>query len=49
MRPRLLITLCLTACSVLPPAQAQDYPHLEKRGTATQLVVEGKPFLMLRG
>jgi hypothetical protein len=49
MKPRLLITLCLTACSVLPLAQAQDYPHLEKRGTATQLVVEGKPFLILGG
>jgi len=24
-------------------------PHLEKRGAATQLIVDGKPFLMLSG
>ena len=24
-------------------------PHLEKRGVATQLIVDGKPFLMLSG
>jgi beta-galactosidase GanA len=30
-------------------AQENGAPHLEKRGTATQLIVEGKPFLMLSG
>ena len=30
----------------LPPAAL---PHLEKRGNATQLVVDGKPFLILGG
>ncbi len=30
-------------------AQANGAPHLEKRGAATQLVVDGKPFLMLSG
>jgi hypothetical protein len=28
---------------------APSLPHLEKRGTATQLVVDGKPFLILGG
>jgi beta-galactosidase GanA len=31
--------------SILPAAP----PHLEKRGAATQLIVDGKPFLMLAG
>ncbi len=30
-------------------AQGTQAPHLEKRGAATQLVVDGKPFLMLSG
>lgn len=29
--------------------QAQTAPHLEPRGAATQLIVEGKPFLILGG
>ena len=28
-------------------AYAQTIPHLEKRGLATQLIVDGKPFLVL--
>ncbi|MGA7338994.1 MAG: DUF5597 domain-containing protein [Terracidiphilus sp.] len=30
-------------------AQDNAAPHLEKRGAATQLIVDGKPFLMLSG
>jgi beta-galactosidase GanA len=30
-------------------AQANTAPHLEKRGAATQLIVDGKPFLILGG
>ena len=30
-------------------AAAQDIPHLRKQGTATQLIVDGKPFLALSG
>ena len=30
-------------------AQQSAAPHLEKRGAATQLIVDGKPFLMLSG
>ena len=28
---------------------ASDIPHLRKQGTATQLIVDGKPFLALSG
>src|SRR5579875_1422852 len=30
-------------------AQDANTPHLQKQGTATQLIVDGKPFLMLSG
>jgi type II secretory pathway component GspD/PulD (secretin) len=45
-------TLCfwcvrLTAAAQTNPAPA--IPHLEKRGTATQLIVDGGPFLVLGG
>jgi beta-galactosidase GanA len=30
-------------------AQTAPLPHLEKRGAATQLIVDGKPFVMLSG
>ncbi|WP_312389211.1 hypothetical protein [Chryseobacterium sp.] len=29
--------------------QAQEIPHLQKKGTATQLIVDSKPFLILGG
>lgn len=46
----LLPTLLLSAClSLTLNAQENAAPHLEKRGAATQLVVDGKPFLMLSG
>jgi len=28
---------------------ASDIPHLRKQGTATQLIVDGQPFLVLAG
>ena len=31
------------------PTESNQIPHLEKQGTATRLVVEGKPFLMISG
>jgi Domain of unknown function (DUF5597)/Beta-galactosidase len=31
------------------PAQETSFPHLERRGVATQLMVNGKPFLILGG
>ena len=47
---RILIVLTLL-CFPHLSAQAQHIgiPHLEKHGTATQLVVDGKPFLILGG
>jgi beta-galactosidase GanA len=42
------ITVAWSAVLAAQPRNA-DIPHLEKRGTATQLIVDGKPFLMLAG
>jgi beta-galactosidase GanA len=51
MRNRTLLRLFLClGVAVLPlGAQQNGGPHLEKRGAATQLIVDGKPFLMLSG
>lgn len=35
--------------AVTANAQDRSLPHLEKRGDVTQLIVDGKPFLMLAG
>ncbi|WP_375189011.1 GH35 family beta-galactosidase [Sphingobium yanoikuyae] len=46
----LLTALCgLPQASQAAPAPATSLPHLERRGEATQLVVDGKPFLVLGG
>jgi hypothetical protein len=41
----------LLSCCILIYQQgdAQNAPHLEKKGQATQLIVDGKPFLVLGG
>ena len=48
-----LFLLAATAWCVPARAQTHDadsgMPHLEKRGNATQLIVDGKPFLVLGG
>ncbi len=44
----ILIFLTGIEAGVLSAQQTQP-PHLEKRGAATQLIVDGKPFLMLSG
>jgi beta-galactosidase GanA len=41
--------LCLGMGSFSLVAQQTGAPHLEKRGVTTQLIVDGKPFLMLSG
>jgi beta-galactosidase GanA len=49
MNRRRFVSALALGCATIPcllPAQA---PHLEKRGEATQLIVDGKPFLMLSG
>ena len=43
----LLTPLVFHAQQAAPPASAS--PHLEKRGATTQLMVDGKPYLMLAG
>jgi hypothetical protein len=42
-----LAFLCFASAPLC--AQQSSAPHLEKRGAATQLIVNGKPFLMLSG
>jgi hypothetical protein len=42
----ILCTLAASAGAAAPPAAL---PHLEPRGAATQLIVDGKPFLILGG
>jgi hypothetical protein len=47
----LIILICLISFSCRQQTQTTDkeIPHLEKRGSATQLIVDGKPFLVLGG
>lgn len=44
---------CMLTCLVMMAgyshAEAQNIPHLKRQGTATQLIVHGKPFLILGG
>ena len=39
----------LLFCVLCAGLSAQSFPYLQKQGTATQLIVNGKPFLMLSG
>jgi beta-galactosidase GanA len=41
--------LCLLALALGPWLGAAELPHLQKQGTATQLIVDGQPFLMRGG
>lgn len=45
--PTALVLACLSAQPL--HAQQSSAPHLEKRGATTQLIVDGKPYLMLSG
>lgn len=53
MRIRLSLLSILLPCflhgAAALRAQESGAPHLEKRGAATQLIVDGRPFLMLSG
>jgi beta-galactosidase GanA len=50
MFPCVALACCASAIAVQAYAQtAAGVPHLEKQGTATQLIVDGKPFLALTG
>jgi len=48
-RAGLIVFTIIFSPLLLARAQNVDIPHSEKRGAATQLVVDGKPFLMLAG
>jgi len=44
------LVLTIASCSVLLAGQlSAQAPHVEQRGDATQLIVDGQPFLMLSG
>jgi len=51
MRTSLVLAACLAAFAAVPcyGQSAAAIPHLEKHGTATQLIVDGQPFLALTG
>jgi hypothetical protein len=53
MRVRRLTSVAISVAAFLVPiavcAQDPTLPHLEQRGVTLQLVVDGKPFLMLAG
>jgi beta-galactosidase GanA/predicted small secreted protein len=55
MKKTTLIPIIFVVASALLALSAQtqrgsgDLPHLSKQGTATQLIVDGKPFVMLAG
>ncbi len=49
IRNLLNLLFCLCCAAALLGAQPNPAPHLEKRGAATQLIVDGQPFLMLSG
>ena len=44
-----ILLFALAAAGSAQTPAAAPIPHLEKRGTATQLIVDGKPFLVLAG
>ncbi|MGA3095987.1 MAG: DUF5597 domain-containing protein [Bryobacteraceae bacterium] len=46
---KLVTVFCSTLAFCFAAAFAADIPHLQKQGTATQLIVDGKPFLALAG
>ncbi len=47
--PRVRFCILSAAMALVSASAVAEIPHLAKRGTATQLVVDGKPFLVLGG
>lgn len=45
----ILICLMFFSCNHQTQTEDKDIPHLEKKGTATQFIVDGKPFIALCG
>src|SRR5512134_3463627 len=46
---RLVLGFTIGACGVVLAAQSPALPHLRKQGRATQLIVDGRPFLVRGG
>ena len=42
-------TLFVVSCFLVSTCVAESIPHLERHGTATRLIVHGKPFIMIAG
>src|SRR6187399_2528451 len=49
MKPRLFALFTLTCALSAAQAASPPLPTLESRGAATQLIVDGKPYLILGG
>ena len=49
LRRRAAAALSLLLLSSLAPAAEEELPHLRRQGSATQLIVDGKPLVMLAG
>ncbi len=49
MPNRLKAAFCILALTVTASLGAAELPHLRKQGTATQLIVDGQPFLVRGG
>ena len=49
LRMSCCIFVCGLALGAAQRSTSSEIPHLQKQGTATQLIVEGKPFLVLAG
>jgi len=47
--PLRLSALLMILCCIGAKAAIAEIPHLKKQGTATQLIVDGKPYLVLGG
>ena len=45
----ILICVMFFSCNHQTRTENKDIPHLEKKGTATQFIVDGKPFIALCG
>jgi len=50
---RIVVVICFLVGILAPPVRSaavdENIPHLRKQGNATQLIVDGKPFVMLAG
>lgn len=46
---KIITLLCVLIVTITGVAQHITIPHLQKQGSATQIIVRGKPFLMLAG